>query len=231
MNTKLIWGNSSNICKFPVNQVISIQTCNILIKLTVDTLSIFFSLWEVITLKGCFRRPTFIKHFLRHCGVDSPSAGLAVHFPLTLYVHTYIHTHTQNNEFLSLNMTLLWVCIKMHEMHFNWIGKFLLFSWTMLVVLLLIHFPARAANSYYSFRGHTIFFRFQSEKQCRISGYSERFLFWPFVQWLRYIKCTYPIHTYIYSTGKYQYQPAWSGIHNPHLRDTALHLNPPLLIG
>jgi hypothetical protein len=46
----------------------------------------FFNRPEVLTRKPFFRIPVLIKHFFLYCGVDSPSAGSAVHFVFILYM-------------------------------------------------------------------------------------------------------------------------------------------------
>jgi len=46
------------------------------LKLSVDTLSIFFNLQEAVTQNPCFKTPVCILHFLKlYCDADLPSVG------------------------------------------------------------------------------------------------------------------------------------------------------------
>lgn len=48
------------------------------------TLIIFFNPQDAGTRKPCLRRPVFYNIFFLHCGLDSPSVGLALHFSFAL---------------------------------------------------------------------------------------------------------------------------------------------------
>jgi hypothetical protein len=45
------------------------------LKLKVDTSSIFFNIQEAVILNSRFKRPTSIEHFFLYCGGDSRSVG------------------------------------------------------------------------------------------------------------------------------------------------------------
>ena len=45
----------------------------------------YFHRQEAVIRKPCFRRPMSYNFFFLHCGLDSPSVGLAVHLSFDLY--------------------------------------------------------------------------------------------------------------------------------------------------
>jgi hypothetical protein len=54
------------------------------LKLKVGTSKICFKFQEVLSLNQCFRHPVHTLYFFLYFGVDSPTVGLAIHFPFTV---------------------------------------------------------------------------------------------------------------------------------------------------
>ena len=90
-NTQFIADDSWDIWSFTAWEAITAQTSNVLHwRSKVDTLKFPSNLQEVVTRKPHHRKSMFISNFLLCYGVDTPSAGLAVHFSFTLYIRVFI---------------------------------------------------------------------------------------------------------------------------------------------
>lgn len=87
-NTEWISDDSDDAWNFPAKQIITVQTCKVLLWSSRWTLwAFFFNCQEAVTQEICFRKPIFINFLFLYCAVDSPYVGLALHFSFILYMY------------------------------------------------------------------------------------------------------------------------------------------------